>query len=68
MCRLCLKVKMLVIADFYVNVLVMNSFVLFMQVEYQLVKFDHANRRVRLALRTQEVLQKLREISETSPR
>ena len=42
--------------------------VFFIQVEYQLVKFDHANRRVRLTLRTQEVLKKLTETAENSPR
>ncbi|KAK7467809.1 hypothetical protein BaRGS_00036953 [Batillaria attramentaria] len=31
------------------------------EVEYQLVKFDHANRCVRLALRTQQVLHELKE-------
>lgn len=37
------------------------------EVEYQLVIFDHKNRRVHLALRTQEVLKRLQEISESTP-
>ncbi|KAK7091679.1 glutamate--cysteine ligase catalytic subunit-like [Littorina saxatilis] len=36
------------------------------EVEYQLVKFDHANRRVHLALSTQDVLKKLKENAEKS--
>lgn len=37
------------------------------EVEYQVVKFDHANRRVLLSLRNQEILKKLSETAENSP-
>ncbi|XP_076456980.1 glutamate--cysteine ligase catalytic subunit-like [Babylonia areolata] len=37
------------------------------EVEYQVVKFDHANRRVQLSLRNQEILKKLNEITGNSP-